>query len=45
VTNAASFTPSTKGTYIVQFHAVDVAGNVSAWAPATATSANTACIV
>ncbi|MDT4946556.1 MAG: large repetitive protein [Pseudonocardiales bacterium] len=45
VTNASSVALGTKGTYIVQFHAVDVAGNISAWAPATATSSNTACIL
>jgi hypothetical protein len=34
---------SSKGTYVVQFQAVDRAGNVSAWGPATAGAANTAC--
>jgi hypothetical protein len=29
----------------VQFHAVDGAGNVSAWAPAVAGNGNTACIL
>ena len=38
-----SATFSSKGTYVVQFQAVDSAGNVSAWAPATAGAANTAC--
>ncbi len=37
----ASF--SSAGTYVVQFQAVDNAGNVSAWAPAVAGAANTAC--
>ena len=37
----ASFTSA--GTYVVQFQSVDNAGNVSAWAPATAGAANTAC--
>jgi hypothetical protein len=32
-----------KGTWIVQFEALDRAGNASAWAPATAGAANTAC--
>ncbi|MDX6545930.1 MAG: hypothetical protein QOG02_1704, partial [Gaiellales bacterium] len=45
VTNKSSVALTTSGTYIVQFHAVDVAGNVSAWAPAAAGSANTACIL
>ena len=31
------------GTYIVQFRAVDRAGNASAWGPAAAGAANTAC--
>ena len=39
--STASF--SSKGTYVVQFQAVDKAGNVSAWAPAVAGAANTAC--
>jgi hypothetical protein len=34
---------SSKGTYVVQFQAVDRAGNVSAWGPVTAGAANTAC--
>jgi hypothetical protein len=32
------------GRYLVQFRSVDNAGNLSAWAPGTAGSANTACI-
>jgi hypothetical protein len=42
-TTGTSVAFTAKGTYIVQFQAVDKAGNVSAWAPATAGSANTAC--
>ena len=34
----------TVGKYYVQFRAVDVAGNISAWGPATPTTASTACI-
>ncbi|MGN6380696.1 MAG: beta strand repeat-containing protein [Gaiellales bacterium] len=44
VLNASSVTLRTKGTYVVQFRADDKAGNMSAWAPATAGTANTACI-
>jgi len=36
-------TITTPGRWIVQFQAVDQAGNTSAWAPATAGAANTAC--
>ena len=45
VTNQTTVTLTNKGTYLVQFHAVDNAGNISAWAPATAGKANTACVV
>jgi hypothetical protein len=38
-----SATFSSKGTYVVQFQAVDRAGNMSAWGPATTGAANTAC--
>jgi large repetitive protein len=41
--NGSSVKFRTKGTWIVQFQAYDAAGNTSAWAPATAGSANTAC--
>jgi large repetitive protein len=44
VTGQNSFTPPAKGTYVVQFRAVDAVGNTSTWAPAVAGSANTACI-
>jgi large repetitive protein len=44
VTNASSVTLTAKGTYIVQFHADDLAGNISAWAPAITGNSNTACI-
>jgi hypothetical protein len=44
VTNKSSITLTTKGTYTVQFHTIDNAGNATVWAPATATKANTACI-
>jgi hypothetical protein len=44
VTNANHVSFRTKGVYEVQFRAVDNAGNTSAWAPATAGTANTACI-
>lgn len=39
----SSVTFRNAGTYIVQFRSVDNAGNVSAWNPATAGAANTAC--
>ncbi len=45
VTNKTSVALMTTGTYVVQFHVVDVAGNVSAWAPAVAGTANTACVL
>jgi hypothetical protein len=45
VTNKSSVSLTTTGTYVVQFRAVDNAGNASAWAPATAGNANTACII
>jgi lipid-A-disaccharide synthase-like uncharacterized protein len=38
---AVTFT--TPGRWLVQFQAVDEAGNATAWAPATAGVANTAC--
>jgi hypothetical protein len=41
--NGSSITIRNAGTYIVQFRAVDRVGNTSAWAPATAGPANTAC--
>jgi hypothetical protein len=41
--NGSSVKFRTKGTWIVQFQATDQAGNTSAWAPATAGPANTAC--
>jgi hypothetical protein len=40
----SSLTLSTSGTYLVQFRAVDGAGNASAWAPASPGPASTACI-
>ena len=43
-TSGTSKTLSTTGSYVVQFHAVDNAGNVSAWAPTTNGAANSACI-
>jgi hypothetical protein len=45
VTNKASIMLTATGTYTVQFHAVDGAGNVSAWAPAVAGNGNTACVL
>ena len=39
----SSITIRSKGTYIVQFRAVDRVSNASAFAPATAGAANTAC--
>jgi hypothetical protein len=45
VTNKSSVALTATGTYTVQFRAVDVAGNISAWAPAVAGSGNTACIL
>jgi hypothetical protein len=45
VTNKSSVSLTATGTYLVQFHAVDVAGNVSAWAPAVAGTGNTACVL
>jgi hypothetical protein len=40
----ATFQFSTRGVYIIQFRAVDGVGLMSAWAPATAGTANTVCI-
>jgi hypothetical protein len=40
---SSSITIRNAGTYIVQFRAVDRVNNTSAWAPATAGAANTAC--
>ena len=40
----ASLTLNTSGTYLIQFRAVDGAGNTSAWAPASPGPAATACI-
>jgi hypothetical protein len=45
VTNKSSVSLTVVATYVVQFRAVDTLGNTSAWAPATAGSANTACIL
>ena len=45
VTNKSSVSLTASGTYVVQFRSVDNVGNTSAWAPATAISANTACIL
>jgi len=45
VTNKSSVSLTSTGTYIVQFRAVDNIGNTSAWAPATAGNANTACVL
>jgi hypothetical protein len=45
VINKISVVLTVTGTYIVQFRAVDLVGNTSAWAPAVAGSANTACIL
>jgi hypothetical protein len=45
VTNKTSVVLTATGTYVVQFHAVDAVGNTSAWAPAVAGSANTACVL
>ncbi len=39
-----SLTLTTAGTYVIQFRAVDGAGNASAWAPASPGPAATACI-
>lgn len=44
VTNSSRVTLKSKGVYVVQFRAVDAAGNMSAWAPAAIGTANTACI-
>jgi hypothetical protein len=44
VTNQSSVSFSNTGTYEVQFRAVDNAGNMSAWGPATPTTLSTACI-
>jgi hypothetical protein len=44
VTNQSSVSFSNTGTYEVQFRAVDNAGNMSAWGPATPTTVSTACI-
>jgi hypothetical protein len=41
--SGSSVSFSSNGTYVVQFQAVDRAGNVSAWGPATAGATNTAC--
>ncbi|HEU0194557.1 MAG TPA: hypothetical protein VFQ71_10185, partial [Gaiellales bacterium] len=41
--NGSSVRFRSKGTWIVQFQAWDAAGNTTAWAPATAGPANTAC--
>ena len=40
----SSLTLTTTGTYLIQFRAVDAAGNMSAWAPASTGPAATACI-
>jgi hypothetical protein len=40
----SSFQFSTRGTYIIQFRAVDNVALMSAWAPPTADTANTVCI-
>jgi hypothetical protein len=40
----SSVTLTTSGNYVVQFRAVDAAGNVSAWAPASPGAAASACI-
>jgi hypothetical protein len=40
----ASLTLNTSGTYLIQFRAVDGAGNTSAWAPASPGPTATACI-
>jgi hypothetical protein len=40
----SSLTLSTTGTYVVQFRALDGAGNASAWAPASPGPASSACI-
>ena len=40
----SSLTLTTAGTYLIQFRAVDGAGNSSAWAPAAPGPAATACI-
>ena len=45
VTNKSSVSLTVAGTFVVQFRAVDNVGNISAWAPATAGTANTACIL
>jgi hypothetical protein len=39
-----SVTLTTPGNYVVQFRAVDAAGNASAWAPASPGAAASACI-
>jgi hypothetical protein len=41
--NGSSVKFRSRGTWIVQFEAYDAAGNTTAWAPATAGPANTAC--
>ncbi len=43
VTNSSSFTPSASGTYYVQFRAVDNAGNISGWGPASPVTGSIAC--
>ena len=40
----SSLTLAATGTYLIQFRAVDGAGNMSAWAPASPGPAATACI-
>jgi hypothetical protein len=43
-TSGSSVKLATRGVYVVQFQAVDNVGLLSAWAPATAVTANTVCI-
>ena len=45
VVTRSSVTLATPGNYVVQFRAVDAAGNASAWAPASPGAAASACIV
>jgi len=44
VTNQSSVSFSSTGTYYVQFRAIDAAGNISGWGPASPTTGSTACI-
>jgi large repetitive protein len=44
VTNQSSFSPSSAGTYYVQFRAVDNAGNISGWGPASPITGSIACV-